>query len=101
MLQAFIVTLREGVEASLIVGIIFAYLGKISRPELKKTVIWALFAAIAASVLGAILVSRLNWNSDILEGWVMLVAAFFTASMIWFMNKTARSMKGEIEAKIA
>jgi FTR1 family protein len=101
MLQAFIITLREGVEASLIVGIIFAYLGKIGRPELKKTVIWALFSAIAASVAGAVLVSRLNWNSDILEGWVMLVAAFFTASMIWFMNKTARSMKGEIEAKVA
>ena len=31
----------------------------------------------------------------------MLVAAFFTASMIWFMNKTARSLKGDIEAKIA
>ncbi len=31
----------------------------------------------------------------------MLVAAFFVASMIWFMNKTARSMKGEIDAKIA
>jgi FTR1 family protein len=101
MLQAFIITLREGVEASLIVGIIFAYLGKIGRPELKKTVIYALFSAIAASVLGAVLVAQLNWNSDILEGWVMLVAAFFTASMIWFMNKTARSMKGEIESKIA
>jgi FTR1 family protein len=101
MLQAFIITLREGVEASLIVGIVFAYLGKIGRPDLKKTVIYALFSAIAASVLGAVLVAQLNWNSDILEGWVMLVAAFFTASMIWFMNKTARSMKGEIEAKIA
>ncbi len=101
MLQAFIITLREGVEASLIVGIIFAYLGKIGRPELKRTVFWALGSAIAASVLGAVLLSRLQFNPDIFEGWVMLVAAFFTGSMIWFMNKTARSMKGEIEAKIA
>ncbi len=45
--------------------------------------------------------SRLQFNPDIFEGWVMLVAACFTGSMIWFMNKTARSMKGEIEAKIA
>ena len=101
MLQAFIVTLREGVEASLIVGIIFAYLGKIGRPELKRTVFWALGSAIAASVLGALVLSRLQFNPDIFEGWVMLVAALFTGSMIWFMNKTARSMKGEIEAKIA
>ena len=101
MLQAFIITLREGVEASLIVGIIFAYLGKIGRPELKRTVIWGLLSAVAASVAAAVVISRMQWNTDIFEGWVMLVAAFFVVSMIWFMNKTARSMKGEIEAKIA
>ena len=101
MLQAFIITLREGVEASLIVGIIFAYLSKIGRPELKRTVLQALGSALVASVLMAVIVARLQLNSDVVEGWVMLAAAFFTASMIWFMNKTARSMKGEIEAKIA
>ncbi len=101
MLQAFIITLREGVEASLIVGIIFAYLSKIGRPELKRTVLWALGSALTASVAGAVVLSRLQLNADVFEGWVMLVAAFFTASMIWFMNKTARSMKGDIEARIA
>jgi high-affinity iron transporter len=101
MLQAFIITLREGVEASLIVGIIFAYLSKIGRPELKKTVFWALGSALAASVIVAVVLSRLQYNPDVFEGWIMLVAAFFTASMIWFMNKTARSMKGHIEAKLA
>jgi high-affinity iron transporter len=101
MLQAFIITLREGVEASLIVGIVFAYLGKIGRSDLKKTVFWALGTAIAASVLGAVILARMQYNSDIFEGWVMLVAAAFVVTMIWFMRKTARSMKGEIEAKLA
>jgi len=101
MLQAFFITFREGVEASLIVGIIFAYLTKIGRVELKKTVFWALGAAVAASVAAAVIVARTNLNSDIFEGWVMLVAAAFVVSMIWFMQKTARSMKGEIEKKIA
>jgi len=101
MLQAFIITLREGVEASLIVGIVFAYLSKIGRPELKKTVFWALGAAIAASVLGAVIIARTQFNSDIFEGWVMLAAAGFVVSMIWFMNKTARSLKGEIESRVA
>ena len=101
MLQAFIITLREGVEASLIVGIVFAYLVKIGRPELKKTVFWALGSALAASVLGAIVIARTHFNSDVFEGWVMLAAAFFVVSMIWFMHKTARSMKGEIESRIA
>ena len=101
MLQAFIITLREGVEASLIVGIVFAYLSKIGRNELKRTVFWALGSALAASVAAAVVVAKLNWNSDVIEGWVMLGAAAFVVSMIWFMHKTARSMKGEIEAKVA
>ncbi len=101
MFQALIITLREGVEASLIVGIIFAYLSKIGRHELKRTVFWGLGSALVASVAAAILVARLNLNSDIIEGWVMLTAAVFVVSMIWFMHKTARSMKGEIESKIA
>ena len=101
MLQAFIITLREGVEASLIVGIVFAYLVKIGRPELKKVVFWALGFALAASVLGAVLISRMHVNSDVFEGWVMLAAAVFVVSMIWFMHKTARSMKGEIEGRVA
>src|SRR6202522_633544 len=101
MLQAFIITLREGVEASLIVGIVFAYLTKIGRSELKPTVFWALGSAIAASIGGAVLVVRLNFNSDIIEGWVMLAAAAFVISMIWFMHKTARTMKGSIEQKIS
>ncbi len=101
MLQAFFITLREGVEASLIVGIIFAYLSKIGRSELKRTVFYAIGAAVAASVLAAVIVARLNVNSDIFEGWVMLAAAAFVISMIWFMHRTARSMRGDIEAKVA
>ena len=100
MLQAFIITLREGVEASLIVGIVFAYLSKIGRPELKRTVFWALGSAIAASVAAAAVVARTRFNSDVLEGWVMLAAAVFVISMIWFMHRTARSMKGSIEEKV-
>jgi high-affinity iron transporter len=101
MLQAFIITLREGVEASLIVGIVFAYLSKIGRPELKRIVFWALGSAVAASVAAAIILAHTPYNSDILEGWVMLGAAFFVISMIWFMHRAARSMKGDIEQKIA
>ncbi len=101
MLQAFIITLREGVEASLIVGIVFAYLSKIGRPELKRTVFWALGSAVAASIGVAIILAHTPYNSDIVEGWVMLAAAFFVISMIWFMHKTARTMKGSIEEKIS
>lgn len=100
MLQAFIVTLREGVEAALIVGITLAYLTKIGRPELRKTVYAALIAAFLGSIGVAILISRLNWNEDVFEGWVMLLAAFFVVTMVVFMMKTGRNLKGHIEGKV-
>src|SRR6516164_9494129 len=100
MLQAFIITLREGVEAALIVGITLAYLTKIGRPELKKTVYAALASAFVGSIGVAILLSRTKWNEDIFEGWIMLAAAFFVVTMIIFMMKTGKKLKGEIEGKV-
>ena len=100
MLQAFIITLREGVEAALIVGITLAYLAKIGRNDLRKSVYAALAAAFAGSIAIAVVLSRLKWNQDIFEGWVMLVAAVFVVTMIVFMMKTGRKLKGEIESKV-
>ena len=70
MIQAFIITLREGVEAALIVGITLAYLRKIGRDDLRRTV----YAA--------------------------LVAAVFVISMVVFMMRTGRKLKGEIEGRV-
>src|SRR5580693_4870590 len=100
MLEAFIVTLREGVEAALIVGITLAYLSKINRPELRKSVYAALISAFVGSLGVAILLARTHWNEDIFEGWIMLAAAFFVLSMIVFMLRTGRKLKGEIEGKV-
>ncbi len=100
MLQAFIVTLREGVEAALVVGITLAYLSKIGRPDLRRPVFAALVAAFAGSIGVAILFSRTQWNQDVFEGWIMLAAAFFVVTMIVFMMKTGRALKGQIEGKV-
>jgi high-affinity iron transporter len=100
VLQAFIITLREGVEAALIVGITLAYLNKIQRTDLRKSVYAALAAALVASIGVAIALSRLDLNEDIFEGWVMLGAAFFVVTMIIFMMRTGKKLKGEIEGKI-
>ena len=100
MLQAFIVTLREGVEAALIIGITLAYLAKIERNDLRKSVYAALIAASVGSIGVAVLLSRTKWNEDIFEGWVMLAAAFFVVTMIIFMMKTGRKLKGQIEGKV-
>src|SRR6202161_1482937 len=100
MLQAFIITLREGVEAALIVGITLAYLAKIGRNDLRKAVYAALGAAFLGSIGIAVVISRLNWNEDVFEGWIMLVAAFFVITMVVFMMKTGRRLKGQIEGKV-
>ncbi len=101
MLQAFIITLREGVEAALIVGITLAYLNKIGRRDLRKSVFAALAAAFVGSIGVAIAISRTHFNEDIFEGWIMLAAAFFVVTMIIFMMKTGRKLKGEIEGKVS
>ncbi len=100
MFPALVVTLREGVEAALIVGITLVYLAKVGRADLRRTVYWALAAAVVASVLGAVAFSYLPASQEQLEGWIMLVAAVFVVSMVIFMMRTARKLKGEIETKV-
>src|SRR5256885_8945698 len=99
MLDAFIIAFREGVEAALIVGITLAYLAKIGRVELRKTVYAALAAAFIGGIGVAIVISRTHLNEDVFEGWIMLVAAFFVVTMVVFMMKTSPKLKGEIEGK--
>src|SRR3954469_5161010 len=100
MLQALVISLREGVEAALIIGITVAYLTKIGRPDLNKVVYAALGAAIAGSVVVAIALSSFSFPQEIFEGSVMLVAAFFVLTMIWFMSRAAKTLKGDIERRV-
>src|SRR5579885_1270662 len=100
MLEALVVTLREGVEAALLIGIVVTYLNKSGRSGRIRTVSAALAAAVLASIAGAVLFSRLNLNEDAMEGWVLLIAAFFVATMIFWMQRTARGMKRKIEERL-
>src|SRR5262245_39677678 len=100
MFQALVVTLREGVEAALIVGITLVYLEKIGRADLRRIVYAALVTALLASVAGAVALSFLPITQDQLEGWIMLAAAVLVVGMIVFMMRTARKLKGEIESRV-
>jgi high-affinity iron transporter len=100
MLQALIVTLREGVEAALIIGITLAYLNKIGRSDLRRTVYYALGASLFGSIGAAIALAKTNFNPELFEGVVMLVAAFFVITMIIFMAKAAKTLKKDIESRV-
>ncbi len=82
------------------VGITIAYLTKIGRPELRKTVYAALAAAFIASIGVAVAISAAHFNPDVFEGAVMLIAAFFVVTMVLFMAKASKTLKGDIEKRV-
>ena len=53
MLESFLVTSRETLEASLVVGIVLAYLNKTNNQNYKKTVYYGIIFGILASILAA------------------------------------------------
>jgi FTR1 family protein len=100
VLSAFLIALREGVEASLIVGIILVYLSRTNRTHLVRFVWGGVAAAVALSLAVAIALERFNISEDGFEGLLLLVAAFFVVTMIVWMNRIARHLKKEIEEKV-
>ena len=100
MLSALLVALREGVEASLVVGIILVYLSRTARTHLAKYVWYGVGLASALSLAVAIALERWRINQDGFEGLLLLVAAVFVVSMIVWMNRVARHLRKDIEQKI-
>src|SRR5678815_3676039 len=84
MFQAFIITLREGLEAFLIIAISLAYLRKSGRQQLIPAVHWGIGASILLSIGASILFQRAS-NQALWEGVLALTAAVLVASLIVHM----------------
>jgi len=97
MLQTFVITLREGVEAALVIAIAVAYVKRMGRLDLMPAVYRALLSAVIASFIAAWGFAKINLNEDAYEGWVLLVSAVFVLSMVVWMNRHGAHMKTEIE----
>jgi len=97
--QAFVITLREGFEAFLIVAISLAYLRKSGRTRLRRAVHWGIVAALAASVLGGYALFNAP-NQELLDGPLAIVAAASVTWMIVHMWRAGRRMKGDIEGRL-
>jgi high-affinity iron transporter len=100
VLAAFLIALREGVEASLVVGIILVYLSRTERTHLAKYVWGGVGAAAALSLAAAIALERFQISEDGFEGLLLLIASFFVVTMIIWMNRIARHLKKEIEQQV-
>jgi FTR1 family protein len=100
VLSAFLISLREGVEASLVVGIILVYLSRTGRSHLARFAWYGVAAAAALSLGVAIALERWNISQDGFEGLLLLIASAFVITMIVWMNRVARHLKKEIEEKL-
>ena len=103
--ESFLIVLREGFEASLVLAIVLAAAKRGSNPEMARWVWWGTAAALALSpVVGVVL----HVTIDGLEGvarantfaGICLAAAALLTWMIFWMRAHARSLKGELEQKV-
>lgn len=100
MYQAFVITLREGLEAFLIVAISLAYLKKTGRRELVPAIHWGIGVSILLSIGAGVLLAQAR-NQALWEGILGIVAAFLVASLTVHMWRAGRHMKKDIEGKLA
>ncbi len=100
MLQAFVITLREGLEAFLIVAISLAYLRKTSRRELIPAVHWGIAASVVLSIAAGLLLAQAR-NQSLWEGVLGMCAGVLVASLTVHMWRAGRHMKREIEGSLA
>ncbi len=104
MIANFLIGLREGLEAALIVGILIAYAKKSGRTDWVNKIILGVVSAVAVSLVAGLL---LNWlvtdteagTNQIIGATASILAVIFVTWMIFWMAKNARSLSGDIRAK--
>ncbi len=105
MLPSFLLSLREGLEAALLIGILLGTLRKIKRAELASTVWYGAGSAVLLSLLIAVILNLFGATlegaaEEIFEGFAMLLAAAVLTWVIFWLWRNAASMQGKVESDV-
>ena len=104
MIAGALITIREGLEAFLIVGILIGYLAKVNRPQFKIHIWIGAAAALILSIFLALLFQYMAFQfegvaAEIFEAVVALLAVGVLTWMVLWMQRQSRGIKGELEQK--
>ncbi len=105
MLSTFIIALREGLEAALIVGILVAYIVRTDRRHFLKPLWTGVGAALAATfTLGAFLsytsAELTPRGEELFAGITSFIAVGLVTWMVFWMKRTARTLRNELHGKV-
>lgn len=108
MFANYLIGLREGLEAALVVSILIAYLVKVGRRDRFSVVAGGVALAIAVSIaFGALLTYTSTTllsdfrSQEIFGGTMSLLAVVFVTWMIFWMRRAARGMRAELDGKLS
>ena len=105
MLSTFIIALREGLEAALIVGILVAYIVRTDRRHFLKPLWTGVAAALTATfALGAFLsftsAELSDRGEELFAGITSFIAVGLVTWMVFWMKRTARTLRNELHGKV-
>jgi len=101
MIESFVIVLREGIEAALVVAIVVAALRKASREDLYARVAQGIALAVGVSIAGGIVLKGLAVDGDVVEGFLMLLAAGFVATMMVWVHRTSHRLREDVSTRVA
>ncbi|HET7226784.1 MAG TPA: FTR1 family protein, partial [Candidatus Eisenbacteria bacterium] len=96
MFEAFVITLREGIEAALVISIALSMLARRGLARLSGAIWAGAGVAIVASAGVAALATRVTWNQDAAEGVAELVGAALVFTLVVWMMRAAPRVRDEI-----